>query len=77
MNKPSESATCCLVRNSSKAFAKNVVHLELSAYVQPFLQEKKIHTLAIAPYRGNRFNILFANANHMFFLRVQFLSFLT
>jgi len=81
MNKQSESATCRLVRTCSKAFArggdaKNGVHLEFNAYVQPFLQEHNLHTLPLAPYRGNRFNILFANASHVFFLRHQFLSFL-
>ena len=54
MNKPSESATCCPVCTCLKAFAhggdaKNGVHLEFSAYVQPFLQEKKLHTLPLHP----------------------------
>ena len=75
INKRSESATCPLVHTWWKVFAHGV-HLELSGYVQPFLQEKNLHTLPLAPYRGNNFNKLFANASHVFFLRMQFPHFL-
>ena len=79
--KKTESATVRLIRTCSKAFSKggdekSGCHLEFVSYIQPFLKQHKIHSLPLAPFRGNRFNILFANADHLFFLHKQFIQFL-
>ena len=79
--KKTESATVRLIRTCSKAFSKggdekSGCHLEFVSYVQPFLKQYKLHSLPLAPFRGNRFNILFANADHVFFLQKQFIQFL-
>ena len=71
--KKTESATIRLIRTCSKAFSKggdekNGVNLEFVSYVQPFLKQHKLHSLPLAPFRGNRFNILFAKGDHVFFL---------
>ena len=82
LNKANESGTIRLIQTCCKAFArgadeKNGCHLEFAAFVKPFLKEHGFHTLPLAPFRGNRFNILFSNAGHIFLLTEQFISFLT
>ena len=81
IQKHGETATVRLVRTTCKAFSRggderNGVHLQFMAYVKPFLKQHKLLTLPLAPFRGNRFNILFANASHIFFLRTQMVDFL-
>ena len=46
------------------------------AHVQPFLNAHNMTTLPLTPFRGNRFNILFANAGHLFFLLQEMVAFL-
>lgn len=79
--KHGETATVRLVRTCCKAFARggderNGVHLQFMAYVKPFLQEHNMLSLPLSPFRGSRFNILFANAGHIFFLRNVMVDFL-
>ena len=81
MRSPSESGTVRLVRTACKAFARggdarSGCHLQFMAHVQPFLNAHKMTTLPLTPFRGNRFNILFANAGHLFFLLQEMVAFL-
>ena len=71
--KPLESGTVRLVRTACKAFAhggdaKSGCHLQCMAHIMPFLQSHNMSTLPLSPFHGNRFNILFSNAGHLFFL---------
>ena len=68
----SEPGACRLVRTACKAFAKGAdeksgCHGPFTTYVKSTLRRNNMHSLPLAPYRGNRFNILFENAAYVFF----------
>ncbi|XP_072171738.1 uncharacterized protein [Diadema setosum] len=70
-----------LVKGASKAFArggsdKAGVHGPFKTFCKPFLEESRMKTLPIIPFRGSRFNILFFNAGFIYFLRDQMITFL-
>ena len=80
MSSPSESGTVRLVHTACKAFARggdarNGCHLQFMAHVQPFLNAHNMTTLPLTPFRGNRFNILFSNVGHLFFLLQEMVAF--
>ena len=71
--KTGESGATRLVRTVSKGFAcggdeKCGVYGSFYIFVKDFLKEKKIRSVPIQRFHGNRFNILFANAANIFFL---------
>ncbi|XP_053385391.1 uncharacterized protein LOC123527298 [Mercenaria mercenaria] len=79
--KAGQSGTVRLILSSCKCFArrgdeKNGCHGNFKTYVKPFLQENSMQCLPLQPLRGNRFNILFTNAGHVYFLKDQMKSFL-
>ena len=79
--KANESGTARLVRTACKAFArgadeKNGVHAPFQAHIKSFLDENKMKSIPLVPYRGNRFNILFENAGNVFFLSPHMSDFL-
>ena len=81
MVKPLESATVQLIHACCKAFARgaderNGCHLEFSSYILPFIRSANLHSLPLTLFRGNQFNIVFANASFIFFLRNEFIKFL-
>ena len=70
-----------LVRTASKAFAcgadeKSGCFGNFSVFVKPFLASNGIHSVPLKPFRGTRFNILFANAATTFFLNEHMCQYL-
>jgi hypothetical protein len=79
--KPGQSGTVRLLFTACKAFArrgdqKNGCHGNFLTFVKPFLIEMGFLSLPLQPLKGNRFNILFVNAGHIFFFKEQLLEFL-
>ena len=77
-----EPGTVRLVRTACKSFArgadaKSGCHLMFNAYVKPFLRDKNLFSIPLTPFRGNRFNILFTNAGHVYFLAKQMTEYLS
>ena len=55
---------------------KNGCHQAFKVYVSQFLKDNGILGLPLQPLRGNQFNILFANAGHVYFLRHKMTEYL-
>ena len=73
-SKQGQAGTVRLVFTACKAFAirgdqKNGCHQAFRTYVGDFLKENNTLGLPLQPFKGNRFNILFSNAGHVYFLR--------
>ena len=76
--KKSESGTVRLIRTVCKALSKH--GSEQSGVYQPFSNFLKSHGISrnpLAPFRGNRFNILFYDAGVVFFLAPLIQTFFT
>ena len=78
----STNSTVRLIKTASKAFARGGseqagVHGQFKVYCKGFLEEHKMKSLPLVPFRGNRFNILFFNAAFVYFLHHKMLAFLT
>nr|XP_054765133.1 uncharacterized protein LOC129271907 [Lytechinus pictus] len=68
-----ESGTVRLIRTASKAFArtgdqKSGCYGDFKLFVKPYLDEHGMRSVPLCPFRGNRFNIVFFNAAHVYFL---------
>ena len=81
--KAGESGTVRLTRTACNAFStrgdqKNGCHGRFVAQqrVQEFLKEKKMRALPLQPFKGNRFNIVFASAGAVYFLHQEMTEFL-
>lgn len=79
--KSGQSGTVRTILTTCKAFArrgdqKNGCYQSFKTYISDFLKENKLLSLPLQPLRGNRFNILFTNAGHVYFLRAKIIEFL-
>ena len=78
--KSGQPGTVRLIHTACKAFArrgdKNGCHTNFMTFVSKFLKDNGISSFPLQPLRGNRFNILFTNAGHVFFLADQVRKFL-
>lgn len=77
----SESGTLRLVRTCCKAFScggdeKSGVYGPCSIFCKDYLSQHHMKSVPLGRFRGNRFNILFANAANCFFLHGQMKQFL-
>jgi hypothetical protein len=80
-SKNGQSGTVRLILTACKSFArrgdqKNGCHGAFVTFVSDFLKSNKLLGLPLQPLRGNRFNILFSNAGHVYFLRNKMQEFL-
>ncbi|MES9902781.1 MAG: hypothetical protein ABW168_08870, partial [Sedimenticola sp.] len=77
-----QSGTARLIFTACKAFArrgdqKSGCHGSFKVFIKQFLKDNDLRALPLEPLRGNRFNILFSNAGHVYFLKDQMKDFLT
>ena len=50
--------------------------MEFPSYILLFLRSANLHSLPLTPFRGSRFNIVFAYASFFFFLQDEFIYFI-
>lgn len=79
--KDKEPGSTRVIRTACKAFAmggdeKSGCFGAFNVHMKETLKEHKLHSLPIQPYRGSRFNILFANAGGVYFLHQHMVDFL-
>ncbi|XP_052812589.1 uncharacterized protein LOC128240121 [Mya arenaria] len=79
-NKVGQSGTLRLIQTSCKAFARrgdqrNGCYGNFKTFISSLLQEHAMN-FPLQPLKGNRFNILFANAGHIYFLHKHIHEFL-
>ena len=64
------SGTQRLIRTACKAFThRGSEQAGCSAYFRSYLWDKEIHRVPLAPFRGNRFNIIFYDAAGVYYLK--------
>ena len=78
--KSGQSGTVRLILTAGKAFArrgdpKSSCHGSFLTYIHEHLKQHKM-SFPLQPLRGNRFNILFTNAGHVFYFNVLMKEFL-
>ncbi|XP_060570464.1 uncharacterized protein LOC132728810 [Ruditapes philippinarum] len=79
--KSGQSGTTRLILTACKSFArrgdeKNGCYGNFKTYINSFLKENNMQSVPLQPLRGNRFNILFTNAGHVYFLQNEMKDFL-
>lgn len=79
--KSNQSGTVRLIMTACKSFArrgdqKSGCHGAFVTFVTDFLKSNKLLGLPLQPLKGNRFNILFSNAGHVYFLRSKMKEYL-
>ena len=81
LKKSCESGTVRLIKTASKAFsrtgdAKSGCYGEFKLFMKPHLTKCGMTSVPLCPFRGNRFNILFFNVAHVFFIHRHMQQFL-
>lgn len=81
LNQSNESDTVRLIRTASKAFSrtgdqKSGCYGEFKLYVKSYLDKNGMRAVPLCPFKGNRFNILFFNAAHVYFLHAHMKEYL-
>ena len=79
--KQGQAGTVRLIFTACKTFArrgdqKNGCHQAFKTFISDFLKEQNMLGLPLQPLKGNRFNILFTNAGHVFFLQDKMTEYL-
>ena len=65
-----------MVVSSEDAYAHKLAIIKYNFINFDLFVDLFVATLPLSPFRGNRFNILFSNARHLFFLRRQMVEYL-
>ena len=81
LSQANEAGTVRLIRTASKAFSrigdhKSGCYGDFKLFVKPYLQTNGMRAVPLCPFKGNRFNILFFNGAHIYFLHSKMREYL-